>query len=112
MRGYSGTCDFVHEIERYKHPVSGEFISKEEVQKLGLSGIDPEVIELHVEGSAYYREGNTWALPEDCYPDESDAEIVSATDGKDTDWLPLLTSEESKAIHDKIEEEVRKDCWG
>jgi len=106
--GYSGECCFSVSIERYKDPDTGKYYSLEEAEK-----IDPdekfeiEDLILYVEGNAYYIPGYFDGLPENCYPDESDVNILSVVDEDNNDWMSKLDKSEIDLIENVIIEEVK-----
>ena len=63
-------------------------------------------INLNVEGRYSFRPGRYSGPPEYCYPDESEAEILSLTDPDGQDWTNQISEEEQSIIIDSIAEQV------
>ncbi len=118
MNGYAGNTSFDFEIERYKNKETGTFHSIDEVEKqypiFDLIDVTHEyiVINLEVEGRSYYERGRSHGLPEDCYPDEGDTEIMSVIGPDGKDWTDKLTASEELSIIDMIQQNVIDGCDG
>ena len=53
--------------------------------------------------------GNFSGLPENCFPDESDAEIISVLDSNENDWSDKLSASEEDSIISMIAENHSSD---
>lgn len=71
---------------------------------ISLTGEDKnyKAIPLTVVGEAYFKSGKTYGIPEDCYPDEGEVDIISAFDQSGKDWKTELTDAESESIIEMI----------
>lgn len=105
-QGYSGTTSFHFEVERYRDKDSGQLITSD--QFMEDNGLEYEylLINLMIEGQSYYSPGRTYGPPEDCYPPESDTEIISVVDEDGKDWEDNLTDSEREFILQEIEDRV------
>ena len=92
MRSYSGTTEF--EFTIYREDING----------------DEQEILLTVKGNSYFAPGKTYGDPYDCYPDESEIEILKVTGPDNTDWSDRLTEQEVSEIEDKINLDVQDLC--
>jgi hypothetical protein len=94
MKTHTDVCSFAFSIERFQasSPIESQ---------------DPVVIDLEVEGEYKYTPGVTWKLPEDCYPEESETQVISATDENGKSWLDDLHPYELSEIKSKIQEYVK-----
>lgn len=108
---YSGSVEFDFEIERLKDCSSGTYhLVDELVVDENDSNFSFELINLTVRGSAYFTPGKYYGPPENCYPDEGDADLESALDSNKKDWQDLLTKEEREILIDEIVARVQEDC--
>ena len=105
MSGYSGNTSFDFEIERYKDK-SGELLTSDKVED--QDEYDYETICLTVEGRSSYTPGKTFGLPENCYPDDGEIEILSVTGPDNKDWEDKLTEKEREDVLNAIDEKVRE----
>ena len=111
MKSYSGSVDFEFKIERYYDPKN--FISTGRKQLINEKDLDDNIeyeldcITLYVSGGAYYYPGKFFAAPENCYPDESDTEILSVEDENQNDFYNLLTKNEIDDINSLIVNKVQ-----
>jgi hypothetical protein len=96
MPGYSGSTRFSFEIERYRNRVTGVMYTEEEAD--AEDGFEYQVLQLSVEGTAYYQPGKTYGPPEDCYPAEDDVELTSVVDMEGKDWKDRLTKSETDVM--------------
>lgn len=70
-----------------------------------------EELVLEIEGRSYYTEGRSYGLPENCYPDEGETEILSVMwKGKPFPWE--LTKEETEQAEEMICNAVQDDDGG
>lgn len=103
---YSGYVVIDFHIERIKDLTSDEYrvvSSEDDVNRI-------EELVLEIEGRSYFSSGRFSGLPENCYPDEGDTEILSIKwNGKVFPWS--LTSEEESIVLENIENAVQ-DCDG
>ena len=99
---YSVEPSFSFEIERYKNKTSNEYITLDK-----LNGNEElyeyTTINLDIEGKFFFCSGKLSGPPEDCYPSESDTEIISVIDDDGNDWYNLLTENEVNNILMEIE---------
>lgn len=65
-------------------------------------GAEVVVIALLLEGEGYFTPGVTWAAPEDCYPDDGSAEVLSAVDDRGEDWIERLTDDEVERAREAL----------
>lgn len=107
MIACSGRTEFKYEIERYKDIITGNFLDKNQVDKLSNNvGLEYTIISLTVDGRYSYQPGVFSAPPEKCYEDEAETEILSVLDEDNKDWLDDLTQSEEDTIKSLIEESV------
>lgn len=67
-------------------------------------------VELRITGSASYTPGRLSGPPEDCYPSESDAEVVKIVRAdSDAAWDGELTENEEELVIEKLHEAVMED---
>lgn len=108
MRGYSGSCDFDFNVERYQDPNTTDLLPEDRFKELhGPTLPDPVIIELHIRGEYSYCPGVTWALPEYCYPDESETNILDCVDSEGNNWESKLTHRELNDVYYEITQNVR-----
>lgn len=88
-RGYSGQASFEFPIYREK------------------DGEEEEII-LQATGRSYFAPGVYHALPENCYPDEGDTEIISLIDPDGNDWQDQLTEKEKNNLIEQIDNAVQE----
>lgn len=113
----SYTFDF--EIVRYHNEQTDEWLtneqldnkfeglSEEEVDRVS-SSYEETALSLTVNGSGYYTPARIHGDPNDCYPEDSDYELNSATDPGGYDWLSELTEEEHDEAIGILIDKVRK----
>lgn len=107
--GYKGRCSCSIVVDRYKDPDTGKYYTEEEAENIDLEEkFELEEIELDIDGSAYYIPGCLDRAPEDCFPTESDVEIISITDEDGNDWESRLTKSEIDMVEDVIIENVKE----
>lgn len=86
MAEYSGTASIMFYVER-----------------------EGEELELEVYGRSYFRPGKISGLPENCYPDEGETEILKITlDGNP--WDGNLTDKEIELAESQLTEAVCEDA--
>lgn len=104
MRGYNGTATIEFPIERIKDISTDQYRvvkDDDDVDRV-------EELTLEVNGRSYFAPGKYWGLPENCYPDEGDTEILSVTwNGKPFPWD--LTDTETSCALQMIDEAVQND---
>lgn len=108
MSGYSGTTSFEFEIERYKNKKTGK-LEAYLLPGIDESGYDYQIHTLSVEGRASFSPGKMFGTPENCYPDESEVEIISVMGPDGKDWEDQLTHSEREYILTMIDENVQSD---
>lgn len=114
MKSYSGSTDFEYNIERYydlKYYLSTNqkiFLLEKDLD----SEIEYEIetINLYISGSGHFYPGNYSGLPENCYPDDCEVEILSVQDENNTDYYDFLTEDEIENIHDLILKNIENNC--
>lgn len=104
MKGYSGNASFDFEIERYRDNQTDKLL----VEPLNDDEVrfSYTVLTLQVEGRSYFQPGCNWKLPEDCYPDEGETEIISVIGPDGKDWEDQLTQSEKDSLIEMIQEQV------
>jgi hypothetical protein len=68
-------------------------------------GVEQEIF-LKIKGSAYFQHGKINCEIDDCYPDESETEIISVTGPDGKDWESYLSDSERDMVLNYIAEEV------
>jgi len=105
--GYNGKAKIDFVINRVKDLQTDQY-------RLFQDSDDPEreeELELEIEGRSYYAEGRSYGLPENCYPDEGETEILTVMwKGKKFPWE--LTNEETEQAEDAICNAVQEDDGG
>lgn len=102
---YNGQTTIEFHINRIKDLQTDQY-------RVMRDGDDPEREEellLEIEGRSYFTHGRHFGLPEDCYPDEGETEILSITwkDGKPFPWE--LTDKEKEEAEEQICLSVQED---
>ena len=121
MKVKFGNAIIFYEIERYQDMQTLKYLTVSEMDAIFQSGNsdlrinDDEWIEVNyhyhlipltIEGSAYFAPGKFYGPPENCYPNESEAELLSVRDASGKDWINDLTDSECDIIIDNLVEEV------
>ena len=101
--------DFTFDVERWAKSENGPFYTYFEFEDLCENLTEQEAeeyseytISLDVEATGHYVPAKTWGLPEDCYPEDSDAEITSVKDSLGNDWSDKLTDSENKSLMSEV----------
>lgn len=106
-KGFSSSVTFDFDVERVYNKQLGELLPTTTL----ISDLDENLeyisVSLTVTGSAWHEPGFYSGAPEDCYPDEGDAEIISVVDSDGFDWINLLTDDEIDRINDLIFEKCQ-----
>lgn len=111
MGGYSGETSFDFEIERYKDKESGRYLTHSAVPDEGDDfEYEYTLLNLKIEGRAYFSPGRRYGPPESCYPDEGETEITAVIGPDGKDWEDQLTKVERVSILDTIQDNVSNDC--
>tara|TARA_B110000503_G_C7012582_1_gene356334 strand:+ start:84 stop:491 length:408 start_codon:yes stop_codon:yes gene_type:complete len=109
MSNYNNKTQFEFQIERLKDK-DGKFIEEGKFPvNFNESDFEYETISIQINGRAFFQSGNFSGLPENCYPDESEVEILSALGPNKEDWLDKLSSSEYLDIISIIEEKCSSD---
>lgn len=110
MSSYTGTASFDFEIERFVDTKTGKctaYLLTNDEERYAYT-----ILTLQVVGCAYFAPGKTHGLPEDCYPDEGDVEIIKAIGPDGKDWKDQLTHSEYFSLIEMIDENVREGLDG
>lgn len=109
MSNYNNKTQFEFQIERFKDK-DGKFIDEGKLPvNFNESDFKYETISIQINGRAFFQAGNFSGLPENCYPDESEVEILSALGPNKEDWFDKLSSSEYQDIISIIEEKCSSD---
>lgn len=109
MNDYSSSTTFEFIVERYK-TLQGIYIEEKDLpMNFDTNHYEYVTIPLQIKGRSYFRSGNFSGLPENCFPDESDAEIISVLDSNENDWSDKLSASEEDSIISMIAENHSSD---
>lgn len=109
MSNYNNKTQFEFQIERLKDK-DGKFVDEGKLPaNFNESDYEYKTISIQINGRAFFQAGNLSGLPEDCYPDESEVEIISALGPNKEDWQDRLSSSEYQDILSIIEEKCSSD---
>lgn len=109
MSNYNNSTSFEFQIDRLKDKAGKLHHEDELLAHFNESDYEYKSIPIQVNGRAFFQEGRFSGLPEDCYPDESEIEIISALGPDKEDWLDKLSSSEYQDIISLIEEKCSSD---
>jgi len=106
MSNWKGSTTIAWTVERLIDTVNRKLIPLPG----GVSDADENYVwaNVDVEVRGYFAAGRYSGPPENCYPDEGEIEILSATDESGFDWLPHLTTKETEALEKMAWDELPK----
>lgn len=104
--------DFQFDINRYLHPSTKQLLTKKEAQAQGfdIQFLDCEGFTLYVEGNGRYTPACLHKLPEDCYPEDLESDIISIQDIDGNNWMDKVSSSELNEISAKLDDLIYNDA--
>jgi hypothetical protein len=105
---YGGETSFLFNVERFQDSKTKLLYSLKELENFDEDK-EFEIIdvELTVKGKGYYNPGFTGGAPENCYPSDSDLEIISIVDKDNLSWEDKISSTELDQIKDALINELK-----